>query len=143
MRDRILLNEDGADATAAEAIALYELKLHKLQREAVLRHLNETHPRFWPIYLEAMSGASRHAAVFVQCLDCKGYDEEEIGDCTTYGCSLYPYRNPRKRERAITTQAARRMKRERRERTRRRRKEKRERIKKARIEYEAWRHGAD
>jgi len=43
-------------------------------------------------YLKAMSGKSRVCAIKSQCLECVGWNKEEVKKCTSVLCSLYPYR---------------------------------------------------
>lgn len=44
------------------------------------------------IYEKAMSGRSRKAAMRVFCLECCGWQVNEVFECTDVGCPLYPYR---------------------------------------------------
>ena len=44
------------------------------------------------MYLRAMSGKSRKAAVRVNCLMCCGWQVNEVRLCTAKNCPLYPYR---------------------------------------------------
>ncbi len=46
-----------------------------------------------PMYLRAMSGRSRQAAVRVNCLMCVGWNSAEVDRCTATSCPLYPYRS--------------------------------------------------
>ena len=46
-------------------------------------------------YNRAMKGLSRKAAIRAQCLECVGWEREEVKLCTSPACSLFPYR-PRK-----------------------------------------------
>jgi hypothetical protein len=43
-------------------------------------------------YLRAMSGRSMKSAIKSFCLECVGYQREEVKLCTDLGCPLYPYR---------------------------------------------------
>jgi hypothetical protein len=44
------------------------------------------------LYQKAMNGRSQAAAIKFFCLECVGYESEEVKECTDKGCSLYPYR---------------------------------------------------
>lgn len=44
------------------------------------------------IYDKAMSGQSRAAAIHSFCLECVGWQREEVRQCTAYACPLFPYR---------------------------------------------------
>lgn len=44
------------------------------------------------IYDRAMTGQSKAAAIHSFCLECMGWQREEIRLCTSYPCPLYPYR---------------------------------------------------
>lgn len=48
--------------------------------------------RYQRIYMKAMAGKSRKAAMHAQCLDCCGWQGHEVAKCTDTGCPLYPYR---------------------------------------------------
>ena len=43
-------------------------------------------------YDRAMSGNSRQAAMHAFCLECMGWQREEVRVCTSYACPLFPYR---------------------------------------------------
>jgi hypothetical protein len=50
------------------------------------------------LYDRAMTGKSRKAAMRMFCLECMGYSERGVEECTTTVCPLYPYRTaPRSR----------------------------------------------
>jgi hypothetical protein len=44
------------------------------------------------VYQKAMTGKSRKAAVHAFCLECCGWQINEVFQCTDSGCPLYPYR---------------------------------------------------
>jgi len=48
--------------------------------------------RYQALYERAMTGRSRRAAVRSFCLECVGYQSDEVKACTDPGCPLYPYR---------------------------------------------------
>jgi len=41
---------------------------------------------------KAMKGKSLRAGVDAFCLECVGWDTDEVRKCTDEGCPLYPYR---------------------------------------------------
>jgi hypothetical protein len=43
-------------------------------------------------YLRAMQGKSLSAAVKAFCMECVGWDRQEVARCTAPACPLYPYR---------------------------------------------------
>jgi hypothetical protein len=43
-------------------------------------------------YLDALAGKSLRAAVNAHCLECVGWQREEVKRCTAYGCAMYGYR---------------------------------------------------
>jgi len=44
-------------------------------------------------YDRALSGRSLKAAVKAQCLECMGWQREEVRACASYPCPLWPYRD--------------------------------------------------
>lgn len=44
------------------------------------------------IYDRAMSGKSKAAAIHAFCLECMGWQREEVRLCTSPACPLFPYR---------------------------------------------------
>ena len=44
------------------------------------------------LYARAMAGRSQSAAIRSFCLECVGYDHDEVKNCTDTTCPLYPYR---------------------------------------------------
>lgn len=44
-------------------------------------------------YDRALSGRSLKAAVKAHCLECMGWQREEVRACTSYPCPLWPYRD--------------------------------------------------
>jgi hypothetical protein len=44
------------------------------------------------IYDKAMTGQSRAAAIHAFCLECMGWQRQEVKLCTSYACPLFPYR---------------------------------------------------
>jgi len=47
---------------------------------------------FRKLYDRAKGGRSQSAAIRSFCLECVGYDREEVKVCTDLGCPLYEYR---------------------------------------------------
>lgn len=50
---------------------------------------------FRPIYIRAMAGKSRKAAIYCFCTMCMGYTRVGVRECTAPYCPLYPYRDVR------------------------------------------------
>ena len=48
--------------------------------------------KYQAMYKRAMAGKSRKAAMHAQCLECCGWQGQEVLRCTDTGCPLYPYR---------------------------------------------------
>ena len=48
--------------------------------------------KYQGIYDRAMSGKSRKAAIRAFCLECCGWERNEVALCTDPGCPLFPYR---------------------------------------------------
>jgi hypothetical protein len=48
--------------------------------------------KYRTLYNKAVSGRNQAAAIKFFCLECVGYDSEEVKKCTDFGCSLYPLR---------------------------------------------------
>ncbi len=44
------------------------------------------------LWERAMAGRSKVAAIKVKCLDCCGWQKEEVRNCQVPACPLYPYR---------------------------------------------------
>lgn len=76
---RELIQEAKLSATGAQ-VPLIEAKL--AQMPEICRHG----------YLQAMKGHSRGAAMKAFCMECVGWNREEVRACTAAACPLYPYR---------------------------------------------------
>jgi len=50
------------------------------------------HGAFRRLWLRAIQGRSKAAAIKCKCLDCVCWQQCEAGDCGVYHCPLYPYR---------------------------------------------------
>lgn len=48
--------------------------------------------RYQKLYDRAMKGKSRKAAMKSFCIECMGYDHEEVLNCVDEGCPMFPYR---------------------------------------------------
>jgi hypothetical protein len=44
------------------------------------------------IYMRAMSGKSKAAAIKAKCYDCSGWQRKEAYECPAVACPLHPYR---------------------------------------------------
>lgn len=47
---------------------------------------------YFKTYAKAITGRSRKAAMKAQCLECYGWEREEVRNCTDLACPLYSYR---------------------------------------------------
>jgi len=59
---------------------------------AAERKLKDIPRRYRGIYIRAINGRSRAAAIHAQCLECMGWQPAEAQRCTCPACALYPYR---------------------------------------------------
>lgn len=59
---------------------------------SVERKLADTPKKYQQVYLRAISGKSRKAAVRSFCIECVGWQISEVRKCTCTACQLYPYR---------------------------------------------------
>jgi len=48
--------------------------------------------KYIPMYNRAVSGKSRKAAIRFQCLNCMGYSEKAVKECSLTACQFFPYR---------------------------------------------------
>ena len=60
--------------------------------ENVAAKMAQVPERYRGIYRKAMRGRSMKAAIHAQCLECVGWQREEVRKCADPACSLYPYR---------------------------------------------------
>ena len=60
--------------------------------DPIERHAAEIPRRFRGQYRAVKSGNSRKAAIRVQCLECQGWDSQEVAICTALPCPLYKWR---------------------------------------------------
>jgi hypothetical protein len=65
------------------------LQERKMDAEERLRNMPSS---YQATYRTAMRGRSMKAAIKSFCLECVGYQREEIKVCTDTGCPLFPYR---------------------------------------------------
>ena len=64
----------------------------KSQEEQMQERLEQMPKSYRSNYKKAMRGRSQKAAISSFCLECVGYQREEVKLCTDLGCPLYPYR---------------------------------------------------
>ena len=62
------------------------------QQKQIEKRLNQIPKIYRAIYKSAMKGTSRKSAIHSFCLECTGYDKEEVRLCTDLGCPLYEFR---------------------------------------------------
>jgi hypothetical protein len=62
------------------------------QKTQIARHRAGMPERFRKRYDLAMSGRSRKAAMQSFCVECCGYEFQEVRRCTSSECPLFPYR---------------------------------------------------
>jgi len=62
------------------------------RRAMVERRTAQIPRRLKGVYLRAVSGKSRTAAVHAHCYECIGWVRGEVKKCTAEACALYPYR---------------------------------------------------
>ena len=62
------------------------------QRDACAKRLAEMSSPCRMTYVRAMGGKSLKAAVKAFCMECVGWQREEVRLCTALACPLYPYR---------------------------------------------------
>ena len=67
-------------------------KAVSLLHPSVQRKLDDMPRIYRATYRKAMSGKSLRAAVNSFCLECVGWQREEVRLCTSPACPLYPYR---------------------------------------------------
>jgi hypothetical protein len=49
-------------------------------------------PAHQKLYERAMSGRDAWAAIRCRCIECFGWNPNEVSGCTSPGCPLFPYR---------------------------------------------------
>ena len=64
----------------------------KPQDEQIAERVGQMPRSFRNVYQKAMSGRSMKSAIKSNCLECMGWQREEVKLCTDLGCPLYPYR---------------------------------------------------
>jgi len=60
--------------------------------EQIRRRYDEMPAHCRPGYLAAMRGRSRKAGIRAFCLECVGWEREEVRLCTSPACPLFPFR---------------------------------------------------
>lgn len=66
--------------------------LEPARRSAVERRLSQMPKIYRRTYLLAVGGRSPKAAIKASCLECIGWQREEVARCTASACPLYAYR---------------------------------------------------
>ena len=62
------------------------------QQKQIERKLTDIPKIYRAIYKSAMKGTSRKSAIHSFCLECTGYEKEEVRLCTDLSCPLYEFR---------------------------------------------------
>ena len=62
------------------------------ERARVLEDVSKYLPSARSHFEAAFAGKSRKAAVTAFCVQCMGYDRDEVRNCTAPACPLYPHR---------------------------------------------------
>lgn len=62
------------------------------QEQQIEKRLSQMPSIYGKNYRRAMRGRSLKSAVKAFCLECVGWQREEVKLCTDLGCPLYPYR---------------------------------------------------
>lgn len=94
------LHTDEARAKRAKTLAeSAQEKINKAIKglEPVRRRMIEENALEMPkvnvsVYLRAVRGKSRPAAIKAFCMECVGWQRREVALCTSLACPLYPYR---------------------------------------------------
>ena len=66
------------------------------QQEAIQAKLKHIPKRYHPVYLRAMAGKSRSAAIRANCLECVCWNSAEVQRCVILTCPMYPYRRAKR-----------------------------------------------
>lgn len=62
------------------------------KRVRKLEYISKHTPRYKGVFQRAFEGVSRKAAMDAFCVECIGYEPEEIRNCTVTDCPLYEFR---------------------------------------------------
>lgn len=62
------------------------------RQEQIEDRLNQIPKIYRAIYKSAAKGTSRKAAIHSFCLECCGYEKEQVRQCTDLSCCLYEFR---------------------------------------------------
>ena len=65
----------------------------RTMNDKIQKRLNDIPINYKNNYIKAVSGKSRTAAVKAFCLECMGWQREEVRNCTSVACPLYLYRS--------------------------------------------------
>ena len=60
--------------------------------DKIQKRLDDIPINYKNTYKKAMTGRYRAAAVKAFCLECMGWQREEVRKCNSVACPLYPYR---------------------------------------------------
>jgi hypothetical protein len=61
--------------------------------EKIQKRLNDMPMSYRNTYKKAMTGKYRASGVKAFCLECMGWEREEVRKCNSVACPLYPYRS--------------------------------------------------
>lgn len=70
------------------------------RRQAIAKRLEQMPESYRNVYRKAVSGKSKAAGLKSFCLECVGWQRNEITACSDEGCPLWPYRPYRSGSRA-------------------------------------------
>jgi len=63
-----------------------------MMNDKIQKRLNDMPSAYRNIYKKAMAGKNRAAGVKAFCLECMGWQRNEIKNCDSVACPLYPYK---------------------------------------------------
>lgn len=81
-----------AAGTPQELMDKVGLVVEGKQRDQIADRLSQMPPTSKGTYLRAMKGNSPTAAIKAHCMECVGWQREEVRQCTGRACPLFPYR---------------------------------------------------
>jgi len=62
------------------------------RKEQIAKRRKQISRLYKPVYDRAVKGRSLRAAINAQCLECVGWQRNEVRDCTDLACPLYAVR---------------------------------------------------
>lgn len=74
------------------------VSIDNIRAERIRKHRSDIPKIYRRTYDRAMQGKSHKSAVKAFCLECCGWQKEEVRHCTSLACSLYPYRPYKERQ---------------------------------------------